>query len=1512
MKKEEKTAMLRRPWPTVLVSELFATAACLLQPASTKMTFADATSPFEYDAPTTEIPAALAPRKNVTTTASTDGQAKSLYESCRFHQECSHRDANMRCVDFLCYCPAPFVLRGNGKCLEPLPSSGKVIASAAPAAVLLVVTLVIALAFLSRRLFSSGKDNEEERYVERPWDRNRPKTATMSRSRPPSAARGRQTVSRSVERNRRVTPPLPRIIRIPPDRWKENYASPSKADSPIPSSSANASATAQASGSDKPPAMTSFRKSPLVQSSTPQDPPPLSAAWLAQKLLASNQKNATDDYEDDDGIIIRVQREYRNVSPMATTQSKPPQVRPDRWLFQPQGAVAKSCGTRREREGRDNGNGGDRSLSLPIERRATSDTRRGSFLGGNLPVVLSAAQATKDADETGDEVSLGIIPSSLPVGSSGDVEKASSLLLPSCDAQDSLLPTESVVAPEETGDDSPLSKRGCVRLGSLKEETRWLSQSVEPAFPRVRLVSTERPQRQKSPPPIGSMNAPPVAMANSDSSGQKRYAERQSPPTADVDNLLGLGCPFVAVDEDPLLDTGSIALPFLSPAPSTSSDATQPRPDINSAMLMAVDAVEEGAFTFKELAEDARLVEEFVATALKDASLSDGAPSPLPLSGTERAADEEERVAMMVEERHERATSSGLGVSSPGWKVKPSSQTSPKSLSPTSAQRGRHGAAIPSADGRTMEGPEEESTSSSTGIENLAAKLSSLKVSRLDSSHRRAERTLKRQYSIGTFRRGPRTATSLRARGSSTSGMRSTRSSFGGPATKDMPVCLVDASSGQDTGSSAAMEATPVPTHSSVVEPATLAVVTPPELPWLTHSAEKPPGKAGSASSEQGQPVATPSLSHERRADAKSSSRTDSGQRRWSFLEELHRTRTANSRLVPPAAPTFHPAPQKVYPLSQDHLEPAAGCTASEERGLSNHVHSELPRPRSPFVVNKHMSQSRSEFLKAAVATSVDSSRASRSSRLNETPLPAASSTSPCRRTVEGETCNTKACLSSSTATATVDETTRWDEFPSFLQGMAPSRCWSRFWSGVAAYVPASSASGKCDAIVYPPKLCTFSSEAAADPPSATAGSQVSDLAAQKTFSEDEQVNVPDCRGASATTRSRLHQESHEGGGSENRAISVVPPPVLPRKRKKYELESSIYTKDTPTVLTMATTGGEPGYSTCAVEERTSKTSDAAALVFREDSAAVETKRTTLLMNFSSKDWSSLAIISESNKYELPKAHVAVGISPTTSSPVVSTASTLCTCEAQESGAELWRPPRLTLASLSQDTRKIGNKTGTSTSTTTSTDGSPGSIMVPSVTRTKSPDVPLPLEPERATEHVDFSSATIETSGAFISGLHLADLLPKLGIFPSSQLREQQPPCTATADSNNHGTDVPEESEAPPLALLPTGCLSAVVHCDRSKSSTCFSNVQPIGVDLPRENAPCTTDSQVVSESCTPESQPNPITEVTASCCTPKDTPLRGRPQAAASDLYSCSSRLSERRPHFFMSSDRKHKKSEL
>ncbi|XP_042145536.1 uncharacterized protein LOC115326873 [Ixodes scapularis] len=46
-------------------------------------------------------------------------RAKAIYESCAGDTECNIGNPNMRCVDFLCYCPLPFVLTDAQHCLPP-------------------------------------------------------------------------------------------------------------------------------------------------------------------------------------------------------------------------------------------------------------------------------------------------------------------------------------------------------------------------------------------------------------------------------------------------------------------------------------------------------------------------------------------------------------------------------------------------------------------------------------------------------------------------------------------------------------------------------------------------------------------------------------------------------------------------------------------------------------------------------------------------------------------------------------------------------------------------------------------------------------------------------------------------------------------------------------------------------------------------------------------------------------------------------------------------------------------------------------------------------------------------------------------------------------------------------------------------------------------------------------------------------------------------------------------------
>ncbi|XP_064485584.1 uncharacterized protein LOC135398082 [Ornithodoros turicata] len=95
----------------------------------------------------------------------TDGVAKCvrgkhLYESCVSDLECAHHDKNMQCVDFLCYCPQPFVLADNQKCLSRKPSRASALFGTQPTLVLLLTLLVIGAAYSYRRLSRATKEKE--------------------------------------------------------------------------------------------------------------------------------------------------------------------------------------------------------------------------------------------------------------------------------------------------------------------------------------------------------------------------------------------------------------------------------------------------------------------------------------------------------------------------------------------------------------------------------------------------------------------------------------------------------------------------------------------------------------------------------------------------------------------------------------------------------------------------------------------------------------------------------------------------------------------------------------------------------------------------------------------------------------------------------------------------------------------------------------------------------------------------------------------------------------------------------------------------------------------------------------------------------------------------------------------------------------------------------------------------------------------------------------------------------
>ncbi|XP_070392532.1 uncharacterized protein [Dermacentor albipictus] len=70
-------------------------------------------------------------------------RAKSMYESCVSHRECSFQNPNLQCVDFLCYCPLPYVLTEAHKCLAPSGPHNNMMFAIAPTAVLIAVLLLI-------------------------------------------------------------------------------------------------------------------------------------------------------------------------------------------------------------------------------------------------------------------------------------------------------------------------------------------------------------------------------------------------------------------------------------------------------------------------------------------------------------------------------------------------------------------------------------------------------------------------------------------------------------------------------------------------------------------------------------------------------------------------------------------------------------------------------------------------------------------------------------------------------------------------------------------------------------------------------------------------------------------------------------------------------------------------------------------------------------------------------------------------------------------------------------------------------------------------------------------------------------------------------------------------------------------------------------------------------------------------------------------------------------------------
>ncbi|XP_072143737.1 uncharacterized protein [Dermacentor andersoni] len=551
--------------------------------------------------------------------------AKALYEACRYHEECSHRSVNMRCIDFLCYCPLPFELRGNGDCLAPKPDLGKWIAAVTPTSLLIIVVAGIGGAFIFRRLFpSDDKKNSTagatRRQDQRPMSSSfSPRTKVPSnsisvRNGPLKSLRPKKP-NLSLQNNRTSAPtpsfPSTRLLRVPPDQLRPD------AFSPGPTSTTTAMRTSSFS-----PPVPFARSSQMLDKSSarftaPPQPSRLSTTLLMNKLLSSSA-----DSSDEDNIIVRV----LGYNPASQSKSS---KQPQRTSL-PFTAIDSQW-----REGlpfrTGDGCAVDDGSSLPIEwGTSTSNWDRRSSLA-------AAAAGKQVAMKEGLKNGLDDEPSGRTLFSSFRQSKNVTFL-------DEVSPVSvagrSHLNEENTSGQVPAKpsttfaehERG-MKVGSLKAETRWLCQNAPAADTEANAASSGRRLSEKSE-PARTEQTKDIAGVTKDEADTRAGEPRAQSLSRGARNRLGLGTPFVGPEEGYLAESASIPLSFLSS--SSPSFEVLPKPDISSGLLRDADALLQSAAENADAADsqeqqDASLVAEFMAAVLRGKSPSDGAAAPLSL-----------------------------------------------------------------------------------------------------------------------------------------------------------------------------------------------------------------------------------------------------------------------------------------------------------------------------------------------------------------------------------------------------------------------------------------------------------------------------------------------------------------------------------------------------------------------------------------------------------------------------------------------------------------------------------------------------------------------------------------------------------------------------------------------------------------------------------------------------------------------------------------------------------------
>ncbi|KAH9381232.1 hypothetical protein HPB48_014457 [Haemaphysalis longicornis] len=546
--------------------------------------------------------------------------AKYLYESCRYNQECSHRNAHMRCVDFLCYCPLPFELRANGDCLEARPSLGKLIAAISPAALLLIIMGTIGGTFIFRKIFHGEEQDDNTinflRQNEQILSTQRSAaTASVSiRTGPLKSWRPKKSQPPSNSRSPRpISPPVPftRLLRVPPDQLRPDTFSPDP----------TSTTTVMKTSSFSPPVP--FEKSSL----TPFDkssrrsagrPPHLSVTGLMEKVFRSST-----DSSEDDGIVLRVRRDSNRGAPA------PKPSRKDSLALVRSGQRRGLLSFRK-----------DNTINKDVDESAPSyewEVTAPTHAATRDKTVAAEAEERPEKNTEQDNHSPHTLSS--PFRRSKCVKFADDAISGAAsDHQRFEKPPAGMTlkgVPSARFD-------GGMRVGSLKAETRFLSLDTRPTAAPVKrqqfwmagLAQGDRAYDAATAKSIG------VDKSRTETSSQGEVlslGER---------NRLGVGTPFVSNEDSPFAESASIALSFLRSA--SPSYEVLPKPDINSSMLRAADALlfpaaedDEVSGTRKKLnaslqnaedsaghAEDAKLVATFLSAVLEEPSSSDGAPAP--------------------------------------------------------------------------------------------------------------------------------------------------------------------------------------------------------------------------------------------------------------------------------------------------------------------------------------------------------------------------------------------------------------------------------------------------------------------------------------------------------------------------------------------------------------------------------------------------------------------------------------------------------------------------------------------------------------------------------------------------------------------------------------------------------------------------------------------------------------------------------------------------------------------